>query len=130
MLNEMQTQVRTAGETAKITLVIMRDCHVGHNQEVTVKPEDAGIYRRLAAKRGWLVGERKPKEPTYDNCDNMTIRQTGSGNHRHCDLLNLYIPDNEMFPSCSYHKAIMKFERKFESGRTRLLNTIRKGGRR
>lgn len=114
-----------------ITLVLISDCHANNNVvfENLTEQESRGI-RILAKKEGYLVAERKPKEPTCDNCDNMTIRQTGSGNHRHCDLLNLYIPDNEVFPSCSYHKAIMKFERKFESGRTRLLNTIREGGRR
>lgn len=113
-----------------ITLVFIRSCHVSDNMAVDVKPEDRPMYERMAAKRGYLVAVRKPKEPTCDNCDNMTIRQTASGNHRHCDLLNLYIPDNEMFPSCSYHAAIAKFERRFESGKARLMNTLRtKGGR-
>ena len=42
-----------------ITIVIMRDCHVRHNQTVSVLPDKVELYRRLAAKRGWLVGVRK-----------------------------------------------------------------------
>lgn len=49
-----------------------------------------------------VVGKHQG-EPTCDNCDLMTIRLCGSGNHRHCDILNLYIPDYEMFPSCELH---------------------------
>ena len=111
-----------------ITLVLISDCHANNNVvfENLTEQESRGI-RILAKKEGYLVAERKPKEPTCDNCQNMTIRQTGSGNHRHCDLLNLYIPDNEMFPSCSYHSAVAKFERKF-SGKARLQNTFRKKG--
>jgi hypothetical protein len=57
----------------------------------------------------------------------MTIRQTKDGNHRHCDLMGINIPDNEMFPSCSYHSALMKFQNKF-NGKARYQNTLRKGG--
>ena len=40
-------------------------------------------------------------EPTYDNCGLMSLRTFRDGTiHRHCDILNLYIPDHEMFPSC------------------------------
>ena len=107
-----------------ITLVFIRSRHVRDNVAIAIRPEDKPMYERFAAKHGYKIAVRKPKEPT---CDNMTIRQTGSGNHRHCDLLNLYIPDNEMFPSCSYHSAVAKFERKF-SGKARLQNTFRKKG--
>ena len=56
----MQDTVKTAGETAKkVTLVIMKDCRTSHNETVTVFPEKENLYRRLAAKRGWLVGVRK-----------------------------------------------------------------------
>ncbi len=42
-----------------ITLVFMRDCHAAHNQTVTVAPDKVELYRRLATKRGWLMGIRK-----------------------------------------------------------------------
>lgn len=54
----MQNERQTAGETA-ITLVIMRDCHVRHNEEVNTTADKFELYRRLAAKRGWLMGMRK-----------------------------------------------------------------------
>ena len=54
----MQNERQTAGETA-ITLVIMRDCHVRHNQAIDIEPSKLETYRRLAAKRGWLMGVRK-----------------------------------------------------------------------
>lgn len=57
----MQETMKTAGETA-ITLVIMRDCHVRHNQTVEINPDKYETYRRLAAKRGWLMGVRKGGE--------------------------------------------------------------------
>lgn len=51
-----------------------------------------------------MSGSKKPmREPVCDNCAHMTIMSTGSGNHRHCDLMWLYIPDCEMFPSCDRH---------------------------
>ena len=48
------------------------------------------------------VGKHQ-SEPTCDNCAWMTIRSTGSGTHRHCDQMGLYIPDQEMFPCCELH---------------------------
>ena len=54
----MQNTQKTAGKTA-ITLVIMRDCHVCHNQTIEINPDKYETYRRLAAKRGWLMGVRK-----------------------------------------------------------------------
>lgn len=98
------------------TLVIFRDCHVKHNLVVKALTwADELMYRRMAAKRGWLVAERKrkPAEPTCDTCDHMTIRKTHSGeNTRYCELMSQYIPDNEHAPGCDYHKAIEKFERR------------------
>ena len=129
--NKMQTQVKTAGETAStITLVAIIDCHASHNVRMNVKPEEKGYIKRFLKAHGYQVVERKPKpqEPTCDNCGNMAVRHTGSGNHRHCDLMNLYIPDNEMFPRCDYHTAVMKFQNRF-SGKGRYENTMRKGGR-
>lgn len=111
-----------------ITLVFIRSCHVKDNVAIAIRPEEKPMYERFAARHGYKVAVRKPKEPTCDNGDNMTILQTGSGNHRHCDLLNLYIPDNEMFPSCSYHSALMKFERMFSNSKPRKANTLRTEG--
>lgn len=97
-----------------ITLVIIRDCHAAHNEVVTAHNEREERRIRLrAASKGYLVAVRKPKEPTCDNCDHMTIRKTHSGeNSRYCDLMGQYIPDNEHAPGCDYHKAIEKFERR------------------
>lgn len=58
----MHNTQKTAGETATITLVIMRDCHVSHNQTVDINPDKFETYRRLATKRGWLMGVRKGGE--------------------------------------------------------------------
>ena len=42
------------------TLVIFRDCHVKHNLVVKAQTfADELMYRRMAAKRGWLVAVRK-----------------------------------------------------------------------
>lgn len=58
-------------------------------------------------------------EPTCDNCPSMIIRHTGSGNHRYCGQMHLFIPDYEMFPSCENHPWI-----------NRLANVaVRKGGK-
>lgn len=48
------------------------------------------------------------RQPTCDNCALMTIVRTGSGNHRRCDLMWLFIPDQEMFPSCDRHQFCKK----------------------
>lgn len=57
-----------------------------------------------AMRKKVRVAEGKHQgEPTCDNCGQMTILKTGSGNHRHCDLMGLYIPDWEMYPPCSLH---------------------------
>ena len=46
-----------------------------------------------AMRKKVRVAEGKHQgEPTCDNCGLMTILKTGSGNHRHCDLMGLYIP--------------------------------------
>lgn len=59
MLTNMQNEKKTAGKTASITLVIMRDCHVRNNQVIDIEPSKLETYRRLATKRGWLMGIRK-----------------------------------------------------------------------
>lgn len=58
---------------------------------------------RAMRKKVRVAEGRHQGEPTCDNCGLMTILKTGSGNHRHCDLMGLYIPDWEQFPSCSLH---------------------------
>ena len=75
-------------------------------KDTRLATERKKIMRKVRATEGKHQGE-----PTCDNCDMMTIRQSGSGNHRHCDLMGLYIPDNEQSPSCDLHSAISKFER-------------------
>ncbi len=110
----MQNTQKTAGETA-IILVIIKDCHASHNEVVVAKtPRDERRIKLTAIANGYLVAERKrkPAEPTCDNCDHMSIRTFKDGStHRHCDLMGLYIPDNEQSPTCDLHTAINKFER-------------------
>ena len=64
------------------------------------------MRKKVKATQGKHQGE-----PTCDNCGLMTILKTGSGNHRHCDLMGLYIPDWEQFPSCSLHTWTNKTSR-------------------
>ena len=117
--------------SAAVTLVAVIDCHTSHNVRLeNVRPEEKGYIKRFLKSRGYRVVERKPKpEPVCDNCANMTLRATGSGTHRHRDLLNLHIPDDEPSATCAFHTAVTKFESSFESGKARLQNTFRtKGG--
>ena len=45
------------------TLVIFRDCHAKHNLVMKALTwADELMYRRMAAKRGWLVAVRKGGE--------------------------------------------------------------------
>ena len=113
----MQNSRTTAGETAPATiiLVIIKDCHAKHNEVVEAKtPREERKIRLKAMAKGYLVAERKrkPTEPTCDNCDHMTIRNTHGDNHRYCELMGQYIPDNEQSPSCDYHLAVEKFQRR------------------
>ncbi len=125
----MQKEKKTAGETATVTLVMVRSCHVRENVAIeNVRPGERPMYERFATRHGFLVAVRKPKEPTCDNCANMTVRHTGSGNHRHCDLMGLYIPDNEQSPTCDLHMAISKFERLMSAKGKVKENRLRKGG--
>ena len=125
----METTRQTAGETATITLVMVRSCHVRDNVAIeNVRPGERPMYERFATRHGFLVAVRKPKEPTCDNCANMTVRHTRSGNHRHCELMGLYIPDNEQSPTCDLHMAISKFERLMSAKGKVKENTFRKGG--
>ena len=125
----MDKQKQTAGETAPTTttgaivLVIIRDCHAKHNLVVTANnAHEERTYRRMATKQGFLVAVRKPKDPTCDNCANMSMRNWRDGSaHRHCDLTGLFIPDTEQSPTCDFHEAISKFE-------TMMTAKARKGG--
>ena len=100
-----------------VTLVAIIDCHASHNVRLeNVNPEEKGYIKRFLKAHGYQVVERKakPQEPTCDNCGHMTVRQTGSGNHRHCDL----------------HTALQRFN-DIVTGRRkgqRKENTLRKGG--
>ena len=58
---------------------------------------------RAMRKKVKVTQGKHQGEPTCDNCGLMTIITSGSGTHRHCDLMGLYIPDWEMFPTCSLH---------------------------
>lgn len=58
---------------------------------------------RAMRKKVRVAQGKHQGEPTCDNCGLMTIITSGSGTHRHCDLMGLYIPDWEMYPSCSLH---------------------------
>lgn len=58
---------------------------------------------RAMCKKVRVTEGKHQGEPTCDNCLWMTIIKSGSGNHRHCDQMGLYIPDWEMYPSCSLH---------------------------
>ena len=112
-----------------ITLVFIRSCHASQNVVIeNVREAERPMYERFAKKHGYKMAVRKPKEPTCDNCDHMTIRRTGSGNHRHCDLMGLCIPDNEQSPSCSFHSAVSKFERMMSAKGKVKENKMRKGG--
>lgn len=112
-----------------VTLVAIIDCHASHNVKLeNVKPEEKGYIKRFLKAHGYKVVERRP-EPTCDNCDHMTIRQTGGENHRHCDLMNIPIPDEEQSPVCDYHSAVVKFMNRYSGKQTRE-NTMRKGGAR
>lgn len=120
----MQNAKKTAGETATKTLVIIRDCHAKNNLVVTAKTEsEEKTYRRMATRHGYLVAVRKPKQPTCDNCANMTVRTIHGSAQRHCDLMGLYIPEWEQHPTCNFHQAVSKFE-------TLMAAQARKGGAR
>ena len=54
---------------------------------------------RVMRKQVRVTQGKHQGEPTCDNCLWMTIIKTGSGNHRHCDLMGLYIPDDGGFPA-------------------------------
>lgn len=66
---------------------------------------------RAMRKKVKVTDGKHQSEPTCDNCGMMTIRQCGSGNHRHCDMMGLYIPDYEMFPTCPLHTRLNKASR-------------------
>ncbi len=68
----MQNTKKTAGETAKRTLVIIRDCHAKHNILVVANSDREEEKIRLRAmSKGFLVAVRKPKQlvqELYNTC--------------------------------------------------------------
>ena len=76
-----------------------------------------------------LADGHHQSEPTCDNCLWMTIIKSGSGNHRHCDQMNLYIPDWEQFPTCPLHTRMNRMSRNIATyGGVRWETTIIKEG--
>lgn len=68
-------------------------------RDTTIASTKKKILRHLRPADG-----KHNAEPTCDNCGLMSIRNFINGTaHRHCDLLGLFIPDEEMFPSCDLH---------------------------
>ncbi|MBQ8959468.1 MAG: hypothetical protein IJ057_13375 [Bacteroidales bacterium] len=66
---------------------------------------------RAMRKQLRLTEGRHQTEPTCDNCGLMTLVSSGSGTHRRCDAMGLYIPDWEMFPTCALHTRLNKTSR-------------------
>ena len=84
---------------------------------------------RAMRKKVRVTEGKHQGEPTCDNCGLMTIITSGSGTHRHCDATGPYIPDWEMYPSCSLHTWQNKTSR--EQARHILrweTSTVGKGG--
>ena len=77
-LTDMQNTQTTAGQTAKRTLVIIRDCHSKHNIVVTANSDREEEKIRLRAlSDGFLVALRKPKQPGCEtNCTTMPTNRT------------------------------------------------------
>jgi len=60
--------------------------------------------KRAMRKQVRVTQGQHHAEPTCDNCGLMSYRNFRDGStHRHCDILGLFIPDHEMFPSCQLH---------------------------
>lgn len=68
--------------------------------------------KKKMAKKVRVASGKHQGEPTCDNCAWMTLRKCSDGNHRHCDQLNLYIPDREMYPTCDLHTWLNAASRK------------------
>lgn len=65
IINIMQNEQRTAGETAQRTLVIFRDCHKKNNIVIPIVSDyEERFYRHFAHRMGWLCTIRKPKAHT------------------------------------------------------------------
>ena len=59
---------------------------------------------RAMRKKVRIAEGRHQGEPTCDNCGLMSLRNFRDGSaHRFCGILGLFIPDHEMYPSCSLH---------------------------
>ena len=75
----MQNSRTTAGETAKRTLVIFRDCHSKNNIVVTANSDREEERIRLKAmSKGFLVAVRKPREIVQNLCDTYAATCTSS----------------------------------------------------
>ena len=103
----MEKQKKAAGKTATKTLVIIKDCHVNHNK--TINNADSYMerfVRALANKNGWIVAEKQPKaaNATRDTCKHESVWLSGDGKlHSHCDLLNLYTPEDGLHTQCNFY---------------------------
>lgn len=65
IINIMQNEQRTAGETAQRTLVIFRDCHKKNNIVIPIVSDyEERFYRHFAHRMGWPCTIRKPKAHT------------------------------------------------------------------
>ena len=77
----MQTQTTTAGQTAKRTLVIFRDCHSKNNIVLTANSDREEEKIRLRAmSKGFLVAVRKPRE-LVQNLGNTCANTCTSSTH-------------------------------------------------
>ena len=81
---------------------------------------------RAMRKKVRVAQGRHQGEPTCDNCGLMSLRTFRDGTlHRHCDIMGLFIPDEEMFPSCNLHtwqnrtsRTLARKDVKWEKGGT------------
>ena len=77
----MQHTQSTAGQTAKRTLVIFRDCHSKNNIVVTANSDREEERIRLRAmSKGFLVAVRKPRE-LMQNLGNTYANTCSSSAH-------------------------------------------------
>lgn len=79
---------------------------------------------RVMRKQVRVTQGKHQCEPTCDNCGLMSFRNFRDGStHRYCGILGLYIPDQEMYPSCNLHTrqnrtsvAVARIGLKWEKG--------------
>ena len=94
------------------------DCFVPRN--------DAKRVKRMVK----IVVGKHQGEPTCDNCGMMAFRNFRDvSTHRHCDLMGLYIPDYEMFPTCELHTWMNATSRRLASKKLKWeTTTVKEGG--